>query len=149
VSSGAPSPSYPTPNNGGKGKGKGKGKNNGSGNKNRGNNTLTWLSFYKSLDRHQIDLVRDVPSSAVGVSTAAHPACCTGVLRRPWRPFLRALAVASTALAASRDPYLVTLDECVGSPVIWQLLQHHGLDSPDGHRLGHRLRRLQPHHLGC
>jgi hypothetical protein len=49
VSSGAPSPSYPTPNNGGKGKGKGKGKNNGSGNKNRGNNTLTWPSFYNPL----------------------------------------------------------------------------------------------------
>jgi hypothetical protein len=62
---------------------------------------------------------------------------------------LRALADTSTAPAVGRNLYLVALDEHVGSIVIGQLLQHHGLDSPSGHRLSHRLRCLQPHHIGC
>jgi hypothetical protein len=94
----------------------------------------------ESLDRHHLDVARDVSSAAaVDESTAGCPACCTDVLRGSWWPLLRALAGSSTALAAGR----------VGSIVIGQLLQHHGLDSPNSYRLGGRLGRLQPHHLGC
>jgi hypothetical protein len=46
-------------------------------------------------------------------------------------------------------PCLVALDERERSTVIGQLLQHHDLDSPDSHRLGHGLRHLQPHQLRC
>jgi hypothetical protein len=76
----------------------------------------------QSLDQHHLDVARDVPSSAADTSTATRPACCIGVLWRPWRPFLRTLVGASTAPAAGRDLYLVVLDERVGSTVIGQLL---------------------------
>jgi hypothetical protein len=56
-------------------------------------------------------------------------ACCTGVLRHPRRPFFHAPADASTTPAAGYNHYLVALDGRVGSAVIDQLLQHHGLDS--------------------
>jgi hypothetical protein len=65
------------------------------------------------------------------------------------RSLLHALVGFSTTPAASRSPYLVALDGPLGSVVIGQLLQHHGLDSLGDHRLGRKLRRLQPHHLGC
>jgi hypothetical protein len=95
------------------------------------------------LDRHHLDVVRDASSIAtVGASTAACPTCCTGVLWGSWRPLLHALAGASTAPAAGHGPCLVALDGRVGSTVIGQLLQHHGLDSPGGHRLGRGLRCL-------
>jgi hypothetical protein len=58
----------------------------------------------------------------------------------PLRPSLHAPTGTSTAPAAGRNLYLVALDGHVRSVVIGQqLLQHHGLDSPDGHRLDHRL----------
>jgi hypothetical protein len=99
----------------------------------------------QSLDLHHLDVARDAPSIAVGVSTAAHYACCTKVLGHPdGTPF-----TPLPAPAAGYRLYLVVLDGLVGSVVIGQLLQHHGLDSPDGYRLGRRLRRLQPHHIGC
>jgi hypothetical protein len=49
---------------------------------------------------------------------------------------------------SSRSRPLVTLDRHAGSTMIGQLLQHHGLDYPGGHRLGRRLQRLQQHHIG-
>jgi hypothetical protein len=64
-------------------------------------------------------------------------------------PLLHTLVGACTALAAGHGPCLVALDGRVGSTVISQLLQHHGIDSSGGHRLGRELRRLQPHHLEC
>jgi hypothetical protein len=76
----------------------------------------------------------DVSSTAADdASTVAHPTCCTGVLRGSWWPLLRALADASTAPVAGRGPCLVAPDGRVGSTVIGQLLQHHGLDSLNGH----------------
>jgi hypothetical protein len=102
----------------------------------------------QSLDWHHLDVARDASSiTAVGVFTTASPACCIGVLRGSWWPFLHAHVGVSTAPVAGRGPYLVALDGRVGSTVISQLIQHHGLDSPDGHGLGHGLGRLQPHHL--
>jgi hypothetical protein len=90
----------------------------------------------QSLDRHHLDVARDASSAAIdGASTAASPTCCTSVLWGSRRPLLRALAGSSTAPAAGRGPCLVALDGRVGSTVIGQLLQHHGLDSPGGHRL--------------
>jgi hypothetical protein len=104
----------------------------------------------QSLDRHHLDVARDASSTTANdASTAARPTCCTGVLWGSRRPLLRALTGVSTAPAAGHDPCLVALDGHVGSTVIDQLLQHHGLDSPGGHRLGRGLRRLQPHHLRC
>jgi hypothetical protein len=95
------------------------------------------------LDRHHLDVARDASSAATaGASTATCPTCCTGVLRGSRRPLLHALAGASIAPVAGRGPCLVTLDGRVGSTIIGQLLQHHGLDSPGGHRLGRGLRRL-------
>jgi hypothetical protein len=76
-------------------------------------------------------VARDVSSAAVaGASTASRVACCTSVLRCSRQPLLRALADASTIPAVGRGPYLVALDRHVGSTIIGQLLQHHGLDSP-------------------
>jgi hypothetical protein len=73
----------------------------------------------QSLDWHYLDVVRDVSSSAANnMSIVARSTCCTGVLRGSRRPLLRALAGASTAPAAGRDPYLVALDGHVGSTVI-------------------------------
>jgi hypothetical protein len=154
----APPPPTPNPNNDGKGKGKdkgkGKGKNSGSGGSdNNSDNNSKGASaglLLQSLDRHHLDVARDASSAAAaGASTAAHPSRCIGVLRGYWRSRLRAPVSASTTPAAGHDPCLVALDGRMRSTVIDQLLQGHGLDSPDGHRLGQGLRRLQPHHLRC
>jgi hypothetical protein len=102
----------------------------------------------QSLDGHHLDVARDAPSSTACASTTARPACCTGVLWWPQRPF-RIHVGASTTPAAGRGLYLVVLDGRVGSAVISQHRQYHGLDSTGGHQLGHRLRHLQPHHLRC
>jgi hypothetical protein len=108
------------------------------------------VALLQSLDRHHLDVAKDASSAtATDTSTATRRACCTDVLRCSWWPLLRALAGASIAPAAGRDPCLVALDGRVGSTVIGQLLNHYGLDSPDGHELGCGLWRLQPHHLGC
>jgi hypothetical protein len=104
----------------------------------------------QSLDRHHLDVARDTSSvAAADALTAACPACCTDILRCSRWPLLHALAQASITPTASCDPFLVTLDGRVRSTVIGQLLQHHGLDSPSGHRPGCGLWHLQPHHLGC
>jgi hypothetical protein len=144
-SSGGPSPPPPalTSNNGGKGKGKSKCKG-----KDKSNDPSVAL-LLQSLDRHHLDVARDTPSLAVGVSILACPTYCTDVLWRPGWPSFRAPVNTSTAPAAGRGLYLVTLDEHVGSSVIGQLLQHHGLYSRGSHRLGRRLRHLEPHHFGC
>jgi hypothetical protein len=134
----APPPPAPTPNN--SDKGKGKGKNNGSSD----SDNNSWgkhlgVALLQSLDRHHLDVARDAPSAAANASTVTRPACCTGVLWRPRWPSLCALVGVSTTLAADHGLYLVALDGRVGSAVIGQQLQHHGLDSPSGHRLGRRL----------
>jgi hypothetical protein len=87
--------------------------------------------------------------AAAGASTTTRPARYTGILRGSRRSLLRTPAGSSTTPAASYDSCLVTLDGRVGLVLIGQLLQHHDIYSPDGHRLGRRPRRLQPHHLGC
>jgi hypothetical protein len=137
-SSNGHSPSCPHPNNDGKGKSKGKWKvkNNGSTNNNRGSNAPDVALLLQSLDRHHLDVARDAPSSAAGVSTSAHHTCYMAVLRRPRWPSLHAPTDASTTPVAGYDFYLVTLEGRVGSTVIGQLLQYHGLHSPGGHRLG-------------
>jgi hypothetical protein len=58
---------------------------------------------------------------------------------RPRWPSLHAPAGTSTTLETSHGLDLVVLDRHVGSVVISQHLQHHGLDSPSGHRLGRKL----------
>jgi hypothetical protein len=42
-----------------------------------------------------------------------------------------------------------TMDELLGPAAIGPLLPHHGDGSFRGHLLGHRFRRLQPHHFQC
>jgi hypothetical protein len=81
------------------------------------------MALLQSLDQHHLDVARDASSkAAVGASTAARPARCTGVLWGSWRSRLQAPAGASTTLAAGRSPCLVTLDGRVGSAVIGQLM---------------------------
>jgi hypothetical protein len=104
----------------------------------------------QSLNRHHLDVARDASSTVVAdASTTTCHARCTGILRGSWWSLLRTPAGSSIARAASHDSYLITLDGRMGSVVIGQLLQYHGLDSPGGHRLGRELQRLQPHHHRC
>jgi hypothetical protein len=56
------------------------------------------------------------------------------------------LAVGSST---SSSGSMVPMDGLMGSTVDDQLFQHHGPGPSCGHRLGSRLRCLQPHHLGC
>jgi hypothetical protein len=86
--------------------------------------------------------------AAASAPTAARPARYTGVLRGSRWSLFRAPAGASMAPVAGHGPCLVALDGRVGSTVISQLLQHHGLDSSGGQRLGRGLRCFKPHHLG-
>jgi hypothetical protein len=82
-SSGGPPPPTPTltPNNGDKGKGKGKGER-----QEKQLRQQQWgqqhpsVALLQSLDRHRLDVVKDVPSSAAGSPTIACPSCCTVVL---------------------------------------------------------------------
>jgi hypothetical protein len=143
-SSGGPSPPTPTPNNGGKGKdkGKGKGKSNNdddSGNNSRGRNTLTCPSFYN----HWTGII----SMLLGMCPPQQPmlppqhAMHTAQVyydTPSGTPFLPPFD-ASIALATRHGLYMVALDRCVGSTIIDQLFQHHGFDSPNGHRWGRRL----------
>jgi hypothetical protein len=95
------------------------------------------------LDRHHLTVARDASSlAAAGVSTTTCPACYTGVLRGSRWPLLHAPDEASAAPVVGHGPCLVGLDKLMGSTTIDQLLQHHGLDSPSGHRLGRGLRCL-------
>jgi hypothetical protein len=97
----------------------------------------------QSLNRHHLDLARDASSAAAAsTSTTTSPTHCTDILRGSRWSLLHALAGSSTAPVASRGSYLVALDGRVGSAVIGQLLQHHGLNSPGGHRLGRGLWHL-------
>jgi hypothetical protein len=142
VSSDGPSPSYPNPNNDDKGKGKGKGKG-------RARimalmapaTTTTTIAgapqrglLQQSLDRHHLDVARDVSSiAAAGASTTTRHSRCTGILRGSRRFLLRTPAGSSTAPTASHGSCLVALDGHVVSAVIGQPLQHHSLDSLGGH----------------
>jgi hypothetical protein len=139
----------PHPNNGSKSKGKGKGKNNssnGSSNNSGDNSTgaLVLPSFYNPWT--------GTISMWPGMRPPQQQPCPpqhTDVLQGSRWSILHTPAGSSTTPTGSRGSCLVTLDGRVGSAVIGQLLQRHGLDSPDGHQLGRGLRRLQPHHIGC
>jgi hypothetical protein len=55
----------------------------------------------------------------------------------------------ATGSSACGSGDIVSMDGLAGSTVADQLLQHHDHGPSCDHRLGSRLRRLQPHHLGC
>jgi hypothetical protein len=155
--SGAPSPSCPQPQH--------RWQRQGQGERERQEQQLRWLRqqqrqqqqgcpdvalLLQSLDQHHLDVAKDAYSAAAaGPSTIACPTRCTGIIQGSQWSLLCAPTCNSTAPAAGRITFLVSLDGHMGSAVIGQLLQHHGLDSPGGHRLGHGHRRLQPHHLIC
>jgi hypothetical protein len=51
------------------------------------------------------------------------------------------------APSASTTDGVATMDELLESATTDSLLPHHDDGSSHGHRLGHRFRRLQPHHF--
>jgi hypothetical protein len=93
--------------------------------------TTAGVPVLQYLDRHNLDVGTDASFGAIaGVSTTMRRVRCTDVLRGSRRFLLRAHAGSSTAPAARRGSCLVVLDGHVGSAIIGQFLQHHGLDSP-------------------
>jgi hypothetical protein len=78
-----------------------------------------------------VDIVDDLQCSPLRSSSALG------------RPDLRAVPDASTT------DVVATVDELLELAVAGSLLLHHDDGSSCGHRLGHRFRRIQPHHFQC